>query len=440
VSAIVRREPETTLDAAPVLVFSADSHIGPRKADLRPYCPKKYLDEFDDFYESVEALTPMFEEMAKKGASEEAFNGRRRNLGTAGHYDPHARLRDYDRDGVAGGVIFHASLNDEPMPFDLMNVFANGIPAAEAQELAGVGRSMYNRFLADFCTVEPERHVALAQLPFWDLDASIREVEWCADHGFRGVNFPVPGAPGRERPYGDEFDGFFSAAAALDMTLTTHNGARPHGFFFDMPADFQWGLLEAGEWGLRTIYMTIIFGVFERHPNLKLVLTEIPGIRWEEMAARMDSIFLSPFRRADHLPRLPSEYLNENVWIGCSFMSREEAQTAIEIGREDRCMWGSDYPHPEGTFSYSSDPAEYPMTRLSLANTFHDLSLDKVRKMVGTNAFDAYPRLDRPGLQKVAERVGFAAREISTAPDLGQHPYITNTGTMGFRTRGAWGP
>src|SRR3974390_630254 len=97
VSAIVRREPETTLDAAPVLVFSADSHIGPRKADLRPYCPKKYLDEFDDFYESVEALTPMFEEMAKKGASEEAFNGRRRNLGTAGHYDPHARLRDYDR-------------------------------------------------------------------------------------------------------------------------------------------------------------------------------------------------------------------------------------------------------------------------------------------------------------------------------------------------------
>ena len=38
------------------------------------------------------------------------------NLRTPGTYDMHARLRDFDRDGVAAAVIFHGSLNGEPFP------------------------------------------------------------------------------------------------------------------------------------------------------------------------------------------------------------------------------------------------------------------------------------------------------------------------------------
>ena len=61
--------------------------------------------------------------------SAEYRNGCRRNLKTAGHYDPHARLRDMDRDGVAGGVIFHNSLNGEPFPFrTCLNSFGNSPP------------------------------------------------------------------------------------------------------------------------------------------------------------------------------------------------------------------------------------------------------------------------------------------------------------------------
>jgi predicted TIM-barrel fold metal-dependent hydrolase len=177
-------------------------------------------------------------------------------------------------------------------------------------------------------------------------------------------------------------------------------------------------LIDGGDWGLRTVYMLCVLGVFERHPTLKLVLTEVPGVFFTEMAMKMDSVHFTPVRTRNRmLSRPPSDYLAANVWFGNSFQSRQEAVAAIEIGRADRYLWGSDYPHPEGTYRYSEDPNEYPMTRLSLANTYHDLPLESVRRLVGENALDAYPRLDRQALSKVAERVGFRANEIATGPE-----------------------
>jgi predicted TIM-barrel fold metal-dependent hydrolase len=122
--------------------------------------------------------------------SDEYRNGCRRNLQTAGHYDPHVRLRDMDRDGVAGGVIFHNSLNGQPFPLDVANSFGNGAASAEGRRMIEVGRSIYNRWLSDFCSIEPERHVGLAQLPFWDIEAATRELERAAEHGLPGGELP----------------------------------------------------------------------------------------------------------------------------------------------------------------------------------------------------------------------------------------------------------
>ena len=69
---------------------------------------------------------------------------------------------------------------------------------------------------------------------------------------------------------------------------------------------------------------------------------------------------------------------------------------------------------------------------------YHDLPLDKVRKLLGENALDAYPRLDAAALHKVAERVGVQADEIATAPDLAEYPYVFDIGTLAFRTEGPW--
>jgi hypothetical protein len=101
-------------------------------------------------------------------------------------------------------------------------------------------------------------------------------------------------------------------------------------------------------------------------------------------------------------------------------------------------MWGSDYPHPEGTYSFPETDDEVPMTRLSLANTYHGLPIDKVRKLLGTNALDAFPRLDPSALEKVAARVGPCPEEIDAPPDLREYAYVHERGTLAFRTDGPW--
>ncbi len=436
------REVGALADHEPLMIFSADTHVGPRPEDLRPYCPSAHLDAFDAFGVTAKDYNTSFE---LRAFSDEYWNGRRRNLLTAGHFDPHARLRDMDRDGISGGIVFHDSLNGQPFPFEYMNSVGNGIPAPEARELAAVGRSLYNRWLVDFCSVEPERNLGLAQLPFWDIDASIAELTWCADHGLGGVNFPSPGQPGLPAVFSPDMDRFFAACEELGMTLATHIGALPPTSEYLDYGDpthegtFHFGLLDSGEWGVRTIYELTIFGVFERHPDLRLVLTEIPGVFWNEMCLKMDSLQKTPIRRKEEaLPRLPSEYVATNVWMGNSFQSRQEAEMAIAIGREDRFMWGSDYPHPEGTYSYPDGPDEVPMTRLSLAFSYHDLPVAKVTKILGENALDAFPRLDAAALKKVAARVGVSSAEVTNAPQMANYQYVYERGTLGFRTEGPW--
>jgi predicted TIM-barrel fold metal-dependent hydrolase len=429
---------------APLMLISSDSHVGPRLVeDLRPYCRKSDLRPYDEFASSEHANPETGLEMFLETFSSEYRNGCLRNLMTAGHHDPHARLLDMDRDGVAGGVIFHNSLNGQPFPFDVMNMFGNGAPSTEEHRLAAAGRSIYNRWLADFCSVEPERNIGLAQLPFWDIEAATTELEWAADHGLCGVNFPAPGVFGNVQPDDPSFDRFFATAASLDMTLATHIGAVPpaeHGFA-TMPtlAHRMFSQMDSTEWGIRVVYALVFFGVFDRYPNLKLVVTEVPGVIWDQINLKMDSIYFSPgIRRDNPLPRPPSEYTATSVWLGNSFQARFEAQAALDISREDRVLWGSDYPHPEGTFTYADDPDDYPMTRLALANTYHGLPLDRVRRMVGENALEAYPRLDGAALRKVAARIGPRPEEIAVAPDLTRYPCVTATGTYAFRTHGPW--
>ena len=48
-------------------------------------------------------------------------------------------------------------------------------------------------------------------------------------------------------------------------------------------------------------------------------------------------------------PELPSEYFGTNVFIGASTMSKDEIRRRYVNGL-DALMWGTDYPHPEGTW------------------------------------------------------------------------------------------
>jgi predicted TIM-barrel fold metal-dependent hydrolase len=407
-----------------VLLVSGDSHVGPHLSDqLRPYCPENHLAEFDERSNSP-AVQTLRREFQSFGAS---------FLKTRGHDDPDARIADMDRDGVAAEIIFHGSFNGEMMPFQ-----DRGWPDPDNPELAALGFQIYNRWLAAFCASAPERLIGLAHLPMWDLEGSIKELQWAADHGFRGVNFPVtrPGWKHYNDPY---WEPFWTAAEDADMVLTTHASGLLDPAVIEARNSPLFVLEAAGGMNRRPIPRMIFGGVFERHPNLKLAMTEQPGLWIPYMLTEMDSAALA--HASQHsLPKRPSEYFMTNVFVGASFMAPFEARAAIEDGSWTNLFWGRDYPHPEGTWKYTDHPEEEPLTHLSLRHAYAGLPEDQVRAMVGGNAIRIYG-LDTAKLQAVAEKVGPTIDEITTPlatiPEL-NGPVREGMGRFAFRTLGPW--
>jgi predicted TIM-barrel fold metal-dependent hydrolase len=291
------------MSPAPLVVVSSDTHIGPLvKEQLRDYCPSEHLDDFDAFVAARE------QEVTARGL---ALFGGHPNSRTAGHHDVGARLRDMNRDGIAAEVIFHGSQNGEPMPF-LPQLLGNNASFELDPVLAPVGERIYNRWLADFCSVEPERHVGLAHVPMWDIDGAVREVEWAAGVGLRGVNFPAP-RHGVYLEYNDRaWEPFWSACEACDMALATHVGVASPGRASGPESLALTSIEDGGYFARRAIWWMIFGGVFERHPNLELVITESPGEWWSHTMVELDSTWLSQAEwntaLRQQVPRRPSEY------------------------------------------------------------------------------------------------------------------------------------
>jgi predicted TIM-barrel fold metal-dependent hydrolase len=410
------------------MVVSIDSHVSPTFDQLRQYCPVQNLEQWDEWSAMWLGLWGdernwYGERSPIAGAWQFPFTDEvRARTGDLvqragdGVHDPHARIRDMDADGIAAEMLYHTAFTREVLPFQ-----GGTVPGDETRELEKVGFQMYNRWLAGFVSVDPNRFIGAAYLPIWDVEASVAEVAFARDNGIKALNFPAPhrSFPGYNDPV---YEPFWAACTEADITLTTHGGAG------DMPpyaGKEAWALYcsDLFYYSRRGFAYMVWGGVFERHPKLRLAFTEQRSTWVGETLADLDSIYYSSFQDLKQLiPRPPSEYFREHCWLGVSFMSRFEAERRSEIG-VDRLMWGSDYPHFEGTWGY---------TDLSLRNTFAGIPVDEVRSMLGENAVNLFG-LNRAALREIADAIGPAPEDIDRP--VAEVPDIPG---CAFRTRGAW--
>ena len=420
----------------PAVIVSCDSHVGPKlREQLRPYCPHDYLDEFDRFAAN-------HEEAARAGQSDPGLAEVANRFavhpnivrGADGHFDIEARLRDMNNDGVAAEVIYHFSQNGEPLPFvfDL----AGGLSALPANmlELGKIGFEIYNDWLADYVSTEPERHIGLAYLPMWDVDAAVRELLRTHAKGLRGVNFPPPSRAGHLEYNNPAWEPFWAACEELNMALHTHaSGAAPFDYFSG-PGGADLLAYECGGWMARRALWWLTHGlVFERHPMLRLVITEQYEGWWTHTLREMDAVH-ERFGRIK-LPQLPSEYARRNVLLGCSFLSSHLADEASRDGFAGNIMWGRDYPHIEGVWQHLGDPAAEPITKLALRNTLHSVPAADRARMAGENAVRELG-LDRAKLASVAARIGApSVDDLGVAPGL-----LPEVGERSNAFRGQAGP
>jgi hypothetical protein len=182
-------------------------------------------------------------------------------------------------------------------------------------------------------------------------------------------------------------------------------------------------MLEVSWWAQRSLWHLMFSGVFERHPNLQFVLTEL-GIGWlgdtldqlDHFYERMktndecsESIFGGP--TVAKMSLRPSEYFARQCRIGASFLYPKDCANRHEIGL-DRIMWGSDYPHVEGT---------HPFTREHLRLTFEGVAPDEVQQLVGLNTAELYG-FDLDKLAPLAAEHGPTKAEIAEPLDYADVP------------------
>lgn len=277
----------------------------------------------------------------------------------------------------------------------------------------------YNRWLADFCSAAPGRRAGCIVVDLHDLDRTVEEIAWARGAGlFGGIMLPAMSLGAKLPGYADEYyDPLWRACEDHGMVVSLHTGASGMATdarqLYDAKHGGYLGLYEVFVFTRRPLWFLILGGVFDRHPNLKVVVTE-NGAQWlpalvRDLEAFFDTHGGAPVR--SYLSMRPSEYVERHVYIGGSLMQRAEAEMRHEIGI-DRLMWGTDYPHLEGAA---------PIHRLVLRQVFGGLPEEDVRRILGLNAARLYG-FDVAQLQAVADRVGPTVAEVATPPSPDEIP------------------
>ena len=354
-------------------VISADSHIV-EPPDLfvesidpkfRDRAPRVVEDpEFGSIWQ-VEGLGyPSVELMAGAGRDYDEIGLEARfDRARQGGWDPAERLEDMDTTGV-----------DAALLYPTIGFHSYGI---EDLELLEAVLAAWNRWIADFCKVSPERLKGVGCVVLDDIDRAIAEMERCKRLGLATVNVPSQ----LEGPhYGtDTYDRFWAAAQDLDMPISTHigstRGALSHSRAVDHMKrmagepihDYADGSMALPDREVQQmIFRLIASGVFERFPRLRFICAEFEAGWAAPMLANLDSTLWDgthPYISYD-LPRKPSEYFQSNMAL--TFIRDEVAVRCRDLIGVENLMWSDDYPHLESCWPDSAKVIDEIMPKDSI--------------------------------------------------------------------------
>jgi len=237
-------------------VISADCHGGGAIDDYRPYLPSSLHEGFDRWRS---AFRNPYGDLEGDGASR--------------NWDSDRRLAELEADGVVAEVIFPNTIP----PFFPSGALVTPAPTGAEYEHRWAGLQAHNRWLADFCAAAPGRRAGIAQILLNDVDDALGEVQFATEAGLTG-GVLLPGVPpNHEIPplWSDVYEPLWTACEELDVVVNHHSGGGLPTFDVADPAARAVMLVEIPIYAHRALWALIFAGVFERHPRLKFVLTDI---------------------------------------------------------------------------------------------------------------------------------------------------------------------
>jgi len=377
------------------VLISADCHAGGSMDTYFGYLESQFHDDYQ----------------AWRGAYSNPFrdlqgDGRTRN------WDNDRRTADLEADGQVAEVIFP---NTVPPFFPTGALVARPpTPAELDQRLSGL--CAHNRWLADWVADYHDTRRGIAQVFLNDVDLAVAEARWAHEHGLRG-GILVPSIPDDcdiEPLYSQVYDPLWTVCEELGLVVNSHSGSGQPSYGDYPTATLMWAI-ETDWFAHRPLWQMIMSGVFQRFPSLRFVMSE-QGCSWvPTMLKRLDGMHMAASMgrtgelklNADAaLDRAPSEFFESNVWIGASFPGVADAAAMKKLGLH-KVMWGSDYPHAEGSTPYS---------REQLRRAFSDWSADDLDVVFTQTAAQVYD-FDVSKLTARASEVGPTVAELAVPLD-----------------------
>jgi predicted TIM-barrel fold metal-dependent hydrolase len=262
-----------------------------------------------------------------------------------GMYTAKGRLRKLDEFGIQAQILFP----------NIMGFYTQAFLNLEPEVALRCVR-VYNDFQAEFADADPDRLLPVIALPFWDVEASVAELDRCADMGFRSLLFASTferiGLPGLVDPH---WDPLLKRAEERSLPLNFHVGfsmfnnedfntmvkSNSVGFNRNHYAKQSVNFLLGNVSCIAELAMS---GIAVRYPDLKFVsvesgfgylpfLLEAMDWQWQNSGAHLDN--------PGH--PLPSEVVQRQIFA--TFWFERECFDLLPV-LQDNVMFASDYPHP----------------------------------------------------------------------------------------------
>jgi predicted TIM-barrel fold metal-dependent hydrolase len=278
------------------------------------------------------------------------FNERFRYEDYPGGWEPAARLKDQDADGIEAEVLFPSptrqlySIVDEPFQ-------------------RAIFRS-YNEWLHGFCSHDPKRLVGLAMISILNIEHAVEDILRYAKLGFRGVQIPT--RIKNSGYYEPKYEPMWAALEETGMVVNVHTSAtqgvaRTH---YEGPREVDPRTQSVGfaskQAPAQQFLGNLIFsGVFDRHPKLRVVCAEF-DVGWvANLVQQVDYWFgrASTFDAERNVNRLPpSEYFKQNAFF--TYQDDRAGVLTTPVYGADNFLWASDYPHGVTTWPYSRETVD----------------------------------------------------------------------------------
>lgn len=223
-------------------------------------------------------------------------------------------------------------------------------------ELALECVSAYNDMLVDWSSVAPDRLIPIAAVPFWNVEAAVKEIQRAAERGCKGMI--LSGAPQlHAQPFlaDKAWDRVWAAAQDAELPISFHVGSGDMMSQFSMERIMTEGIGATYARASTSLFFDtamqltdlLFSGVLPRFPRLEFVSVE-SGIGWIPfLLEAADYHFIEGDVRASRpeFEELPSFYYYRQVYASYWFEKVAPAKLLEEVG-VDRILFETDFPHP----------------------------------------------------------------------------------------------